>query len=301
MDCSGIVFDLQRFSLHDGPGIRSLLFLKGCPLRCPWCCNPESQAFAPELLVDRSACLGCRRCLADCPSGAAALTPEGPGVDRRRCRACGGCAERCPSGARCLAGRPITVAEALAELLRDLPFFRNSGGGVTLGGGEPLAQPGFAEALLRACRARGLHTAVETCGHVPWEALDRIRPWTDLILYDVKHADPAPFRAGPGGDLGLVLANLERLAGSGAAVTVRTPLIPGWNDDAEVVGAIAARAYAFGLREMHLLPFHRLGQTKYHLLGIPYPFQEAPPLSEARLRELQARAAAAGMRVTLGG
>jgi len=199
MDCSGIVFDLQRFSLHDGPGIRSLLFLKGCPLRCPWCCNPESQAFAPELLVDRSACLGCRRCLADCPSGAAALTPEGPGVDRRRCRACGGCAERCPSGARCLAGRPITVAEALAELLRDLPFFRNSGGGVTLGGGEPLAQPGFAEALLRACRARGLHTAVETCGHVPWEALDRIRPWTDLILYDVKHADPAPFRAGPGG------------------------------------------------------------------------------------------------------
>jgi pyruvate formate lyase activating enzyme len=301
MDISGLVFDIQRFSVHDGPGIRSLVFLKGCPLRCPWCCNPESQAFAAELLVDRESCLGCRQCLEACPSAAVTVETDGLGVDRRRCTACGACAERCHSGARRLAGRPMTVPEVLAELLRDAPFFRHSGGGVTLGGGEPLAQPEFAEALLRTCRSHGLHTAVETCGHVPWSVLERIRPWTSLILYDMKHIDPAAYLAGLGGDLGLVLTNLERLAGAGTAVTIRTPLIPGWNDDEEIISAIAARARALGFWEMHLLPFHRLGQTKYDLLGLPHPFREAAPLSEARLRRLRDRAAATGMRVTLGG
>ena len=301
MDVSGLVFDIQRFSVHDGPGIRSLVFLKGCPLRCPWCCNPESRAFAAELLVDRTCCTGCRRCLAGCPSGAVTVEPDGLGVDRLRCTSCGACAERCDSGARRLAGRPMTVPEVLAELLRDAPFFRNSGGGVTLGGGEPLAQPEFAEALLRACRSHGLHTAVETCGHVPWSVLDRIRPWASLILYDVKHIDPAAYLATLGGDLGLVLTNLERLAGTGAAVTIRTPLIPGWNDDEEIIGAIAARARRLGFCDLHLLPFHRLGQTKYDLLGLPHPFRETAPLTEARLRRLRDRAAAGGMRVTLGG
>jgi pyruvate formate lyase activating enzyme len=181
----GIIFDLQRFSLHDGPGIRTLVFLKGCPLACRWCANPESQRFEPDLLFDPAKCVACGGCAVACPHGAVWWADGGLEGDRARCVACGRCAEACPAEARTVAGRRVSVDEVVAEVLKDAPFFANSGGGVTLGGGEPMAQPDFARSVLTRCRAHGIHTAVETCGHVPWPAIERVLPWTDLFLYDL--------------------------------------------------------------------------------------------------------------------
>jgi pyruvate formate lyase activating enzyme len=295
-----VIFDLQRFSVHDGPGIRSLVFLKGCPLRCPWCANPESQRFEPELMLEAGRCIRCGACLTACPRGAAHRTASGIAQDAARCAGCGRCAEVCYAEGRVLAGRRVTAGGVLAEVLRDEPFFRNSGGGVTLGGGEPLAQPDFAAALLRLCRARGLHTAIETCGQAPWTACEDVRPWTDVFLFDLKHVDGERHRAATGADLARILTNLDRLA-DGAQVVVRVPLIPGFNDAPDVVSALAERARAAGVREMRLLPYHRLGQSKYARLGRAYAFAHAAPLAPAQIEALVVAAAATGVRVRVGG
>jgi pyruvate formate lyase activating enzyme len=299
-DISGVIFDLQRFSVHDGPGIRSLVFLKGCPLRCPWCANPESQRFQPELMLDGSRCIACGGCLAVCPTGAAHRTEDGIAQDAGRCAGCGRCAETCYADARAMAGRRVRAGEVLAEVVRDEPFFRNSGGGVTLGGGEPLAQPDFAAAILQLCRARGLHTAVETCGQAPWAACEAVRPWTHLFLFDLKHIHAERHRAVTGADLARILENLGRLAAA-ARVVVRVPLIPGFNDEPDTVSALAQRARAAGVSEVHLLPYHGFGQSKYAQLGRAYAFAGAAAVPPAKLEALRAAAAATGVRVEVGG
>jgi pyruvate formate lyase activating enzyme len=187
------------------------------------------------------------------------------------------------------------------KALRDIPFYQRSGGGVTLGGGEPLAQPEFAAAILAACRRQGVHTAIETCGHVSPNVLENILRWTDLVLYDLKHVDMSVCRATLGADLALILANLERATESGAAITIRTPLIPGFNDRPDVLAAIAGRVRRLGVEEMHLLPYHRLGRRKNALLGREDPFANAEPLPAGRLEMLLQAVATTGMRVVLGG
>jgi pyruvate formate lyase activating enzyme len=301
IDASGVIFDLQRFSVHDGPGIRTLVFLKGCPLACRWCANPESQHFDPELLFDPVKCVVCGGCADGCPHGAVWRADGGVRSDRTRCMACGRCAEVCPAEARTVAGRRVTAREVIQEVLRDAPFFANSGGGVTLGGGEPLAQPEFARAILAGCRAAGLHTAVETCGQLPWEPLAAVLPVTDLFLYDLKHLDAVRHAAETGGGIATILENLGRLAAVGAAVIVRVPVVPGFNDEPETVRAIAERVAALGIRELHLLPYHRLGQSKYRLLGRPYEFSGGDKVPEGRLESLRASAQAAGLCVKIGG
>jgi pyruvate formate lyase activating enzyme len=300
-DPSGIIFDIQRFSVHDGPGIRTLVFIKGCPLACLWCSNPESQRFDPELLFNPASCLACGGCAEVCPHGAVWRTGERLAYDRGRCPACGACADACPAEARTVAGRRVTADEVVAEVLKDAPFYANSGGGVTLGGGEPLAQSDFARAILAGCRLHGLHTAIETCGQVPWGALASVVPWTDLFLYDLKHVDAETHRAQTGGDIALILSNLERLVGVGATAIVRVPVVPGFNDTAKDIRAIAKQVARLGIGRLHLLPYHRLGQNKYLLAGRRYEYAGGDAVGDGTMTALREVAAQVGLSVTIGG
>jgi pyruvate formate lyase activating enzyme len=300
-EATGVIFDIQRFSVHDGPGIRTLVFFKGCPLACLWCSNPESQRFDPELLVDPSKCVACGGCTDVCPHGAVRLEANRLSYDRVRCVACGGCVDVCHAQARTMAGRRVTATEVLVEVLKDAPFFENSGGGLTLGGGEPLAQADFAREILTACRAKGIHTAVETCGHMPWATLETAVPWTDLFLFDLKHLDVIKHGTHTGGDVELILSNLQRLVAAGARAIVRVPVVPGFNDNSDDVRAIAAHVDSLGIAELHLLPYHRLGQNKYRFLSRQYEFTGGEPISATQLEILANVARTAGVVVKIGG
>jgi pyruvate formate lyase activating enzyme len=301
MDGSGLVFDIQRFSLHDGSGIRTLVFLKGCPLRCPWCCNPESQLRVPELLRFPSRCIGCGACRGSCPQDAAAPDASSP-VDRTRCLACGSCADSCPTGAREVRGRWMRVAEVLREAERDRLVYRATGGGVTVSGGEPLQQPGFVAELLQACRSRGLHAVLETCGHAPWEDCQAVFAHADTVLFDVKHLDPVAHQRATGVGNEQILGNLRSAAESGVPLVMRMPLIPGFNAEAPVVREVAALARDLGILDLHLLPYHALGEAKHAALGRRPPLPGLGTPSAETLRRLVRAAESAGpLRIRVGG
>ena len=306
----GLVFDIQRYSIHDGPGIRTLVFLKGCPLRCEWCCNPESQRNTPEIEFRSSLCQQCGQCLLVCPRGAVnpdlSVADTAAKIDRELCDACGRCVAGCPTGALRLVGRWYTVAEMLAEVLRDAAFYRRSGGGVTLSGGEPLAQAAFAAELLRACYEHNVGTAVETSGLVGWPAFERVLPWTDLVLFDLKHTDDATHRQLTGVSNRLILDNLRRLRAVGVEVILRLPLIPPLNTSAENLAATADLAAELGIRQVHLMPFHQLGKDKYRRLGQEYALAERPGMRDtseglALLGLVQRAFARRGLEVHVGG
>jgi pyruvate formate lyase activating enzyme len=298
----GIVFNIQRFSVHDGPGIRTTVFLKGCPLRCGWCHNPESQSPEPEIAVLEGRCIRCGSCREACPARGADGGNGGPAAADGRCTRCGACVDACPAGARRMVGRRATVDEVMAEVARDLPFFEESGGGATFSGGEPLQQPGFLGALLEACRARGIRTAVDTAGCAPRERLLGLAPLVDLFLYDVKHADDARHREGTGVPAGPIVENLRALAGAGAAVWLRVPVVPGWNDGAAELDAIARLAASVhGVRRVHLLPCHGLGRHKgAGRAAAPRPADRAPS-APADLEAAAGRFRALGLDARIGG
>ena len=256
------IFNIQRFSTHDGPGIRTVVFLKGCPLRCFWCQNPESQSAKPVLLQNRDLCTGCGRCVSICPEHAVSIENGASVIDRTRCRGCGTCSLECPANALTLSGRTVTVDEVLAEVLKDRTYYLNTGGGVTLSGGEPLLQQHFARELLKRCQDRGVPTAVETCGHRPQEVFNQMMPVTDLFLYDIKTVDGEKHRRGTGQGNELILANAKFLASSGCELLVRMPLIPGFNDATEDV--LQLRRFVEG--ELHL-PAEKIELLKYNPLG----------------------------------
>lgn len=266
---AGAVFNIQRFSTSDGPGVRTTVFLKGCTNDCAWCHNPESLRRAPELRVYLDRCVGCGRCVDVCPAGAQHLTEEGRQFDRDLCRACGLCAAECFSGALELTGRDMTVDEVMAEVAKDEPYYRHSGGGVTFSGGEPVLQTEFLSHLLRACRERGLHTAVDTAGHYPWPKLEVLLDLTDLVLYDVKVLDPEVHLRVIGNDGERIRDNLHRLGQTGHPFAVRTPVIGGVNDTVEEIGGIARLIGQYpGLVYYELLPYHALGEDKLDSLGL---------------------------------
>jgi len=268
----GLIFDVQRFSLHDGPGLRTLIFFKGCSLSCWWCSNPESHSSLKEIMFDARKCRACGECTAACQSGALTRDAEGHFVYRPElCTLCGDCVEACPQQARRLVGREVTVDELVEEIERDAPFFRRSGGGVTLGGGEPLQQAAFAQELLKACRERGIHTAMETSGYAAWQAVSRIGRLADLIFFDIKHIDPAQHKRLTGIDNLTILSNLEKLCQVHTNIIVRYPLIPGCNDKEADILAMASYVKRLGrLSEVELIPYHRYGEVKYEMLDREY-------------------------------
>ncbi len=266
----GFIFNIQRYSIHDGPGIRTTVFLKGCPLRCFWCQNPESQAPNPEIFFDRSKCNSCARCISVCPAGASTMEGDRSSIDRRNCTGCGRCAETCPTGARRVIGQQLTPEEVMRQVLRDIRYYEHSGGGVTLSGGEPTAQPQFALAILQKCKEAGIHTALDMCGHAPWSRLKELLAYTDFVLLDIKHLEPHRHRKGTGKDNRLILENARRIFRS-TPMRIRVPMIPGFNDSPEVVTAIARFAkMELGPVAVDLLPYNIMGEGKYALLGRNY-------------------------------
>jgi len=299
----GIVFDIRRYAIHDGPGIRTTVFLKGCALSCWWCHNPEGQSPRPEVIVRDGRCVRCGACVEACELGAAALTAAGPDADRAVCRDCEShaCADVCYAEAREVAGRSMTVDQVMATVTRDLPFYENSGGGVTLSGGEPLLQARFAAALLAALKAAGIHTALDTCGHAPWDALDALRRDVDLFLYDVKLMDEELHRRFTGVGNGRILANLRNLSERGHRILLRVPVIPGVNDDDANIAAVAALAAGLpDLAGVDLLPYHRMGAEKYVRLDRAYRLLPTDAPSRERLDAMAAMFASAGVTVNRG-
>jgi len=296
----GLVFNIMRFALHDGPGIRTTVFLKGCPLRCWWCHNPESQQAQPEVIHFEERCIRCGECVRACPHGALALD-EQLRLDADRCERCGECAEACPTDARQLAGRWMSVPEVLAEVARDQVFYDESGGGMTVSGGEPLMQREFVEALLAAAHGRGLHTVLDTCGLAHARVLERVRPHVDLFLYDLKVMDRAAHRRYTGARNDRILRNLQSLAGSGAAVIVRLPVIPGVNDGAANLDALCAFLTPLGLRAIDLLPYHRIGSDKYQRLHLVDRMNGVAPPSAEHMDALADRLRRDGFAVRIGG
>jgi len=298
----GMIFDIKRFAIHDGPGIRTTVFLKGCPLRCASCHNPEGRASGPEIILRGALCIRCGACTRACPRGALSAGVGPPRLDRSRCDACGACAEVCVADGIERVGREATVAEVLAEVERDIVVYDESGGGVTFSGGEPLAQPAFLEALLLACRARGIRTAVDTCGYAPRETIARACDLADLILYDIKMMDGEGHRALTGVPNREILENLRWLAARGRPVVVRVPLVPGVNDgDGEVrlLGEFVASLP--GRPPIDILPYHRSGAAKYERLGRVYALPDASPPAAARVSEMARLLADFGLDVTIRG
>lgn len=297
---SGIVFDIQRFSIHDGPGIRTTVFLKGCSLRCFWCHNPEGIRMQPEIRFDPARCIGCGACVVACTHGGQTLDAEGHRTyDRSVCVVCGQCVEECFAEGLVLTGKTLTAGQVVADVLRDRAFYETSGGGVTLSGGDPALQPAFSAAILAACKAEGLHTAIETAGNYPWSWLADLLPHTDLVMMDLKHMDPEQHRAATGVTNERVLATAERLAvETDKPLLFRVPVVPGVNDaDADVtaiaayVQRLVAARRAVGQATsitLELLAFHRLASQKYQSLGLDYRAASLEPLAESRMNELRA-------------
>ena len=300
---TGRIFDIKRYSIHDGPGIRTTVFLKGCALGCQWCHNPESIEARPELMHWPSRCRRCHACIKACPIAALSKDPSGAVLaDRSKCDLCGRCAEACLYDAMQIVGREMSVEDVLAEIERDRVFFEQSGGGVTLSGGDPLVQAPFAEAVLEACRARGLHTAIDTAGFASNGALDRLARHADLVLFDLKVMDPEKHQAFTGVPNAPILENLKGLVASGREVWVRIPLVPGVNDDDVNIRQTIDFVRSLGsVRRIGLLPYHAGGLDKARRIGQESHFRKFESPSEERLAEIEAAFRDAGFDVRRGG
>jgi len=305
---SGMIFDIQRFSVHDGPGIRTTIFLKGCPLRCFWCHNPEGIDKRPAVQFYPSRCINCGACVNACLNGAQRWQNGTRVYERERCTACGRCVETCFAEALVLSGRQLTVEQVMEEALRDRAFYVSSGGGVTLSGGEPVMQSRFARAVLERCKREGLHTAIETAGYCRWDALAALLPVTDLVMMDVKHLDPARHLAATGVSNAPILDNARRLARTDRPIVFRVPIVPSVNNTPEAIDAIASfvrslmevrerdnRGVGSAEMRLELLQFHRLAADKYRSLGLDYGAGGINPPARDELMKLEDLARAHGV------
>jgi len=300
----GMVFNIQRYCIHDGPGIRTTVFINGCPLKCFWCQNPEGQSIKPQIFLNKDRCTGCGRCVLACPQRAIELYDRKSKTRRDLCNGCGKCAEVCPNDARSLIGRWISAEEVFNIVKKDYIFYEKSGGGVTLSGGDPIAQPDFSIAILRLCKNNHIHTAIETSGHAQWKTLKKILEHVDLVLYDFKHMNPEKHKKYTGASNDLILKNAKRICSElRIPMWARIPIIPGYNDSHDNIEATAkfiAECLGESVKQVNLLPYHRLGETKYERLEREYPFSIETP-SEEHMTNIKKVFESYGLTTYIGG
>jgi len=299
-DKQGLVFYTQRYSIQDGPGLRTTVFMKGCPLRCKWCHNPESIKLYPELMSRDKKCVKLGKCVAACPVGAITLDQlEGRKIDREKCTLCFDCVAACPAGALEKVGEYVTVDELMVEIEKDELFYRKSGGGVTISGGEPLLQWRFVYRLLQACKERHLHTVLDTCGYARWSVLKSVLEYVDLVLYDVKHMDLQLHKQGTGVGNSLILKNLRRIAPE-VKVWLRLPLIAGYNDSFGNVRKVVELALEVNAEKISALLYHEWATGKYSSLGREYSYWGAKPPSTEHVEQLAKMSEDSGVKFTVG-
>ena len=299
----GLVSVIQKYSTKDGPGIRSTVFMKGCPLGCLWCSNPELIRPTPDLLYTREKCARCGDCIQVCPQNALSFGADGfIRIDRALCDGCGACVPVCPQGALELIGKLMGVDEVLQELLKDRVFYQTSGGGVTFSGGEPLLQSGFVARCAARLQAEQVHVALDTAGYVTWCRFEEVLPVIDLVLFDLKFADPQQHRLYTGRDNELILANLQLLAQHDVPLFVRLVMVPGINDsEPEIRARMDLLAGLGNVQQVDILAYHRFGEGKYARLGLDYPLVGLQEYPAERLQEIRAQVESYGLPVTLGG
>ncbi len=284
---TGMIFDIKRYAIHDGPGIRTAVFFKGCPLDCWWCHNPEGKSAQPQLIFRKNRCIADKTCIDACPSGAITWD-NGSITDWENCNSCGKCAQVCYAGARELVGWRMTIGQLMAEIERDIPFYDQSGGGVTFTGGEPLNQRKFLVQALMACKEKHIHTTVDTSGYASWASFKTLQPLVDLFLYDIKLMDEQKHIRYTKVSNRLILANLQKLSSAAANIIVRIPLIPQINDDAgNLMQCAAYLANLPHLDGVALIPYHDIAEAKYLSLGMDYRLPDTKPPSPQQVAEAE--------------
>jgi pyruvate formate lyase activating enzyme len=298
----GRMFNIEKYAIHDGPGIRTTVFFKGCPLRCWWCHNPEGQSPRSELIYRENRCIGCGECVENCTRKALSLLSQHATLNRASCNMCGICSQMCPSEALSVVGKEMSVEEMIKEIERDRVFYDESGGGATFSGGEPLLQPDFLDAILQECNERRIHTTLDTSGYASHEVIDKICGKVDLFLYDIKTMDTANHRKYTGVSNKLILQNLKRLAKNGSNIVISLPIIPRINDDEENILRTGEFISSLpGVEQVSLLPYHRTGVDKYKSLGRPYRLNGIRPPPSQETKMIKERLEAFGLKVKMGG
>ncbi|CAB1262852.1 trans-4-hydroxy-L-proline dehydratase activase [Clostridium sp. HV4-5-A1G] len=298
---SGTIFNIQKYSIHDGPGIRTTVFFKGCPLKCWWCHNPESQNTNHEIMFFEERCTVCGKCIKKCPQNAIKINNNFPEIDKFKCTLCEKCVDFCPNNAREHVGRNITSNELIKEIVKDEVFYEQSGGGVTFSGGEPLMQVDFLDDILKRCKDRGIHTAVDTSGYAPWKSFERIASKVDLFLYDIKIMDNEKHKKYIGAENDIILKNIENLSNMGCNIYLRMPIIKEINDDNDHIEKTIKLLSIINVEQVNLLPYHKIGMDKYRRLKMNYKLSGMEKPSDERMEEISQKFKKAGIKIKIGG
>ncbi|GAA0748241.1 trans-4-hydroxy-L-proline dehydratase activase [Clostridium oceanicum] len=297
----GTIINIQKYSVHDGPGIRTTVFFKGCPLNCWWCHNPETQNKRHQIMFFKERCKGCGICIKRCPENAIKIIDGYPIIDNNKCTLCSKCADFCPNDAREYVGKDLTSKEVMDEVMKDEMFYEDSGGGVTFSGGEPMLHVDFIDEILDECREKEVHTTLDTSGYASWESFDKIRDRIDLFLYDLKVMDKEKHKKYIGVDNTLILSNLKKLSKHGHNIFLRMPIVVGVNDDDKNIDDSIEFISKLNVLQVNLLPYHKMGMEKYKRLDMEYKLTGDEKPSDEYMNKLKEKFERAGIKVKIGG